>query len=381
MDVINTKIKHLISDKAIPSEGLTPGTLYFKLGADNRIEIYLASSTTQALPVTAIVRNVEGLASPVFSVGDSIEQAVYKVQQAIKNTRVTIKQNNVEKGAFTLNQDQSGGITINLTDTTYTNATQSKAGLMSANDKVKLDNAPATIDGVYTIPAFEVFIGSDLKIDTEDLTVTSDTGQQYTFGDPSGNAPWTFHGVADNAICDGNGNVIATSYPKLANGKIPSEFLPGSVDDVLEYFNKNSFPASGEAGKIYVDLSTNKTYRWGGSAYIEISASLAIGETDSSAFSGARGLALENDMTTVKSKVSKIENGTTTVPKASTAEVALKFKGEDGADYDYTDITFNGGYKGTAADIIEELNGTTAVAVEAKALAEAADDALTWGTW
>ncbi|PZU12122.1 MAG: hypothetical protein DI622_15510, partial [Chryseobacterium sp.] len=42
------------------------------------------------------------------------------------------------------------------------------------------------------------------------------------------------------------------------------------VDDVLEFTNLASFPATGESGKIYVALNTNKTYRWSGSSYIYI---------------------------------------------------------------------------------------------------------------
>ena len=50
-------------------------------------------------------------------------------------------------------------------------------------------------------------------------------------------------------------------------GKIPSAQLPSYVDDVVEYANMASFPATGSAGILYIDLATNKQYRWGGSAY------------------------------------------------------------------------------------------------------------------
>ena len=50
-------------------------------------------------------------------------------------------------------------------------------------------------------------------------------------------------------------------------GKIPSAQLPSYVDDVVEYSNMASFPATGSAGILYIDLATNKEYRWGGSAY------------------------------------------------------------------------------------------------------------------
>jgi hypothetical protein len=74
-----------------------------------------------------------------------------------------------------------------------------------------------------------------------------------------------------------------------ANGKVPSSQLPSYVDDVLEYSSKSSFPTTGETGKIYVDTSTNLTYRWSGTAYVEISPSLALGETSSTAYRGDRG--------------------------------------------------------------------------------------------
>ena len=73
------------------------------------------------------------------------------------------------------------------------------------------------------------------------------------------------------------------------NGRIPSSQLPSYVDDVLEYASTSAFPATGETGKIYVALDTNKTYRWGGSEYVEISESLALGETSSTAYRGDRG--------------------------------------------------------------------------------------------
>ena len=72
-------------------------------------------------------------------------------------------------------------------------------------------------------------------------------------------------------------------------GTIPAGNLPSYVDDVLEYDSKSTFPQSGEAGKIYIDKATNKTYRWGGSSYAEISASLALGTTSSTAFRGDYG--------------------------------------------------------------------------------------------
>lgn len=98
-------------------------------------------------------------------------------------------------------------------------------------------------------------------------------------------------------------------------GKVPSSQLPSYVDDVLEYANKASFPTTGESGKIYVAQDTNLTYRWSGTAYVEISPSLALGETSSTAYAGNKGKANADN-------IANIINGTTKVGSASKADSA-----------------------------------------------------------
>lgn len=75
-------------------------------------------------------------------------------------------------------------------------------------------------------------------------------------------------------------SAIGTDIPYLVNGVIPANQLPSFVDDVLEFPALASFPATGEAGKIYIDASTGKTYRWNGAGYTEISASAGIAVQD-----------------------------------------------------------------------------------------------------
>lgn len=79
-----------------------------------------------------------------------------------------------------------------------------------------------------------------------------------------------------------------------ADGKVPASQLPSFVDDVIEVANYAALPATGEAGKIYVTLDDNKTYRWGGTAYVEVSASIALGETQGTAYEGSKGKALKD---------------------------------------------------------------------------------------
>ncbi len=90
----------------------------------------------------------------------------------------------------------------------------------------------------------------------------------------------------------GTNNGVATLG---ADGKVPASQLPGFVDDVIEAANFAALPATGEAGKIYITLDDNKTYRWGGTTYVEISASLALGETQGTAYEGSKGKALKDD--------------------------------------------------------------------------------------
>lgn len=94
---------------------------------------------------------------------------------------------------------------------------------------------------------------------------------------------------------------VANGVASLGDdGKVISAQLPSFVDDVLEGYvaddlatfykdSKKSSAYTAEAGKIYVDLTNNKTYRWSGSKYIVISETLALGTTASTAFPGDKG--------------------------------------------------------------------------------------------
>ena len=96
-------------------------------------------------------------------------------------------------------------------------------------------------------------------------------------------------GTATQALT-ANGDVFdLNTKADLVDGKVLATQLPSYVDDVLEFANLASFPATGESGKIYIAIDTNITYRWTGTGYAEISASLALGETASTAYRGDRG--------------------------------------------------------------------------------------------
>ena len=132
----------------------------------------------------------------------------------------------------------------------------------------------------------------------------------------SGNAI-TAISQSGNTITATKGNTFALSnhthnYAPIVDGLIPSTYLPSYVDDVIEgYYNGTSFyknksgttysnQITGETGKIYTDLSTEKIYRWSGSKFVVISETLALGETSSTAYAGNKGKANADAITALQ---------------------------------------------------------------------------------
>lgn len=105
--------------------------------------------------------------------------------------------------------------------------------------------------------------------------------------------------ISVNGIIESKG--VANGIATLDNsGHIPSTQLPSYVDSVAEGYvsaDRTKFYEDAEQtkellaeeGKIYLDVSTLRTYRWGGTLFAEISESLALGETAASAFPGDKG--------------------------------------------------------------------------------------------
>lgn len=106
------------------------------------------------------------------------------------------------------------------------------------------------------------------------------------------------------------------------SGVIPSAQLPSYVDDVIEVDTFSNLPGTGESGKIYIVQDTNLTYRWSGTGYVEISKSLALGETSSTAYPGDKGKATTDKLNKTSDKV--VVGPTTANP--STDKIVLKYQ-------------------------------------------------------
>lgn len=106
--------------------------------------------------------------------------------------------------------------------------------------------------------------------------VTINVGSDILFSVP------TYDELTNNYLSNSEKGSAGGVASLDSTGKVPSSQLPSYVDDVIEgyYYNGNFYTDSAhtqlitpETGKIYVDLDTNKTYRWGGTTYVEISQS------------------------------------------------------------------------------------------------------------
>lgn len=144
-------------------------------------------------------------------------------------------------------------------------------------------------------------------------------------------------------------------------GTVPTSVLPSYVDDVLEYTAKANFPATGEEGKIYVDKTTNLTWRWGGSDYVEISPSLAIGNTASTAAAGNH----THSFTPAGSITVKTAGATNNTLKPVTAKTVV------------TDATFNTVVTGGNTTDIPNISKKTVVTSASGATATYSNGILT----
>lgn len=164
----------------------------------------------------------------------------------------------------------TGVITIPTNTTHLSNG----SGYITANQPISL-SGDVTGNGTTSIPVTlansGVTAGNYSKV-TVDSKGRVTSGTTLASNDITTALTFTPENAANRAQANGYASLDAT-------GKVPSTQLPSYVDDVVEYANLGTFPASGAAGIIYVTQDTNKTYRWTGSAYVEISPS--PGTTDS----------------------------------------------------------------------------------------------------
>ena len=178
-----------------------------------------------------------------------------------------------------LKGDGNGGVTAAVAETDYGTYSKPSTGIPKTDLAQAVQDSLDAADGA--LPVAGGTMSGNIAMGGNKVT---------GLGVPSADADAATKKYVDDNFLDVDLKGAANGVAELdANGKVPAAQLPSYVDDVLEYNGTSAFPATGEDGKIYVDTATNKTYRWSGTQYVEISQSLALGETSSTAYAGDKG--------------------------------------------------------------------------------------------
>ena len=208
---------------------------------------------------------------------------------SVGNGTITVNQNGTKVGEFSTNQ--STNTAINLTNTTYDVATSSKLGLVKSGTDITVDNSGnVSVNDDSHNHIISNVDGLQIALDGKAASSHTHDDRYYTESEIN-----TKLNSKLNTSLKGSANGLAELD---SNGKVPSVQLPSFVDDVIEgyLYNGKFYKESahttvitGESGKIYIDLATEKTYRWSGSTFAIISDTLALGETSTTAYRGDRG--------------------------------------------------------------------------------------------
>ena len=144
-----------------------------------------------------------------------------------------------------------------------------------------------------------------------------------------------FNSTAFEQISRKNAN---NGYAGLdAAGKVAVAQLPSYVDDVEEYANFAGFPATGEAGKIYVAIDTGDVYRWAGSAYVQINDAVTSAD-QATKLATARDIILTGPITGTASF-----DGTANASITTSLNISSKSTSDlsEGSNLYYTDARFD----------------------------------------
>jgi len=305
---------------SVPTPPSTEENLFID-AADDKLKKKLSSGTVVDLEgLAGGVTSFNGRTGVVSSIGGD-----YEANQITNVPSGSIVANDVQAAINELDNEKTPIAHVGSGGAQHADANLSVSGFMSAADKTKLDSiasgATANQTDAYlldrshhtntqlanTISDFSSAVNALIPVTSvagktgvvllnkndvglSNVDNTSDINKQVSTAQATADSNVQAYSIQranhtgtqlSSTISDFSSATQSeiTSQKGIANGivplngsiKIDSTYLPAYVDDVLEFANLASFPVTGTAGIIYIALDTNKTYRWSGSTYVEIS--------------------------------------------------------------------------------------------------------------
>ena len=295
---------------------------------DNNTQYSAASQTVAGLMSAADKKKLDGIAEGANKTTDT-------------NTTYTLSQDTTDKHKliFTPSEGSATEITTPDNNTTYT-----------AGTGISLSGTTFSNSGVRSIAAGSS--NGTISVNTNGTTTNVAVKGLGSLAYKSSLGASDVGAIPTSA--KGTANGVSTLD---ANGLVPASQLPSYVDDVIEgYYNLSKFyktkttsdsgttysnEITGESGKIYVDLNTNKTYRWSGTAFIVISDTITLGTTSSTAFRGDYGnTAYTHSQVTSGNphKVTKADVGLGNVDNTADANKSVKYATSAGSATNATKV-------------------------------------------
>ena len=389
--------------------------------AKDKVELDRISTANFALGAVTPNETTVGIAATKTNVEDGTERRnpislppATQTKAGVMIAADKLKVDRILTANFDINEPTTTAKVVNI-PTTKTNAntntavpgniklpsaTQAKAGVMTATDKVNLDvNLPAAIaqevqdrkDAIEALgDAQEAALNKEIQdrkdadtaFDTKFTKAVANEAKARTDADTALGAridkEISDRTAADTALdnkLQANINALeakhdafvatkgkANGFASLdANGTVPANQLPSYVDDIIDVYATYDKSATGEltniklysdaahqkaitgeAGKIYINITKGEPpyqFRWTGTIFARADAQvLILGKITGTAFDGGRGKELENQIASLKTNgVSHFDNNTY---QAST--VRLNFKcwfGNGNVQDHYSQIT------------------------------------------